>query len=230
MPLEVGDSYDTLQPNAFLRPPPPSPPPMPPPPFTPAYRLLHTYNIVDQRLATLGALPNLADILPAGPLWEDPALMRAKARLNYVRDKLNILDTESLRTWGEHTRHLHLMEGVPARVRSGAQAELVTGAWLKLYELLHTFDDGLVQPLPLPDPESVVGLPVLRTAHVCEAPGAFVAATNHFVKTRMSEPVRLDWHGNSLHPERGERDPRATIGDDLGLMKHTEVWMAGGEA
>ena len=50
------------------------------------------------------------------------------------------------------------------------------------YELLHRFD-------VLPD------TPTVNTLHLCEGPGAFVAATNHFLRTRFGDA--LNW--TSVH-------------------------------
>ena len=65
-------------------------------------------------------------------------------------------------------------------------------------------DCGRIQPHASAVDESGDGTQMrdyvsLVTVHVCEAPGAFISATNHFIRTRRSEWY-WDWMANSLNP------------------------------
>ena len=67
-------------------------------------------------------------------------------------------------------------------VRDQLDVELATQAWAKMTEILANFD--LIN--------SENNAPWL-TVHLCEAPGAFIAALNHFLVTRSTcrfEPFR----------------------------------------
>ena len=54
----------------------------------------------------------------------------------------------------------------------------------------------------------------LVTVHVCEAPGAFISATNHFIRTRRSEWY-WDWMANSLNPYHTGNDAQVISIDCL---------------
>ena len=59
---------------------------------------------------------------------------------------------------------------VPDTARSaGLQVEMGTKAWCKMYEILVAYE--LAPPTPK-----------CNTVHLCEAPGAFITATNHYLR------------------------------------------------
>jgi 23S rRNA U2552 (ribose-2'-O)-methylase RlmE/FtsJ len=78
-------------------------------------------------------------------------------------------------------------------------------AWLKLYEILST--------IPLINKNSTT----LRTFHICEAPGSFISAINHFIKTKTAIK-KFEWIANSLNPAKSNSKNTA-FGDDYGYMK-----------
>lgn len=69
------------------------------------------------------------------------------------------------------------------------EVELCTTAWAKMYESIVTFD-LLPGSGTLPsDSTAAVGRvegggPAVGTVHLCEAPGAFISATNHFIRSQ----------------------------------------------
>ena len=68
------------------------------------------------------------------------------------------------------------------------EVELCTTAWAKMYECIVSFD-LLPKDDSLPASSSAVGRlasgqPAVGTLHLCEAPGAFISATNHFIRTQ----------------------------------------------
>jgi len=67
---------------------------------------------------------------------------------------------------------------------------MATIAWAKMYECLGTYDllPSQLHTTPAGE-EPEVSQPCdaqhkVLTVHVCEAPGAFISATNHYIKTR----------------------------------------------
>lgn len=113
----------------------------------------------------------------------------------------NRLDDKDIGQWHQHTRFTKLTGFVVRELRSTIQPELCTGAWYvlpspqsavstclfaslrgssthggvplrraKMYEMLHHFE-----LLP-------ADLPRVSTIHLCEAPGGFIAATNHYLR------------------------------------------------
>jgi hypothetical protein len=73
---------------------------------------------------------------------------------------------------------------VPFRARREIDTEMCTIAWLKMYEMLDAY-----RLAPSKDTEDTE--PNFKSVHVCEAPGAFICATNHYLRTRGS-PVQRD--------------------------------------
>lgn len=67
--------------------------------------------------------------------------------------------------------------------------EMLSIAWLKMYEMLSFIQDKGFLPAG----------GALRSAHVCEAPGGFVCATNHFLLTKLKD-VLWEWTALSLNP------------------------------
>ena len=72
------------------------------------------------------------------------------------------------------------------------EVELCTTAWAKMYECILSFD-LLPSTASLPPGGPGVGRlasgqPAVGTLHLCEAPGAFISATNHFIRTQRLAP------------------------------------------
>lgn len=95
------------------------------------------------------------------------SLQLLKIKLNDVKSKLNNYVIED---WSLHTRRQDPAGEIPWRLKSETKAEFVTIAWCKMYECLGRF------------PELVKG-PKINSLHLCEAPGAFIAALNHYLQT-----------------------------------------------
>ncbi len=140
-----------------------------------------------------------------------PELASMKEELNAVKSKLNRLQLE---TWHKHTREVNPAATVVQRVRSEAnRPELLTQAWCKFTECLNRFDlvdNGLTKNAPF------------HSLHLCEAPGAFVAALNHHLgTTRADLGLRWKWVGNTLNPYY-EGNPTSQMINDDRLVMHTE--------
>src|SRR5208282_4704225 len=94
----------------------------------------------------------------------------------------------------------------------------ISQAWLKMYEVLTNFDliskDGKT----------------FKSFHLCEAPGNFISAINHYIKTNTTIKD-FDWTAQTLNPwiERG-KNKREIIGDDYGyIRKYPKKWTFGKE-
>lgn len=81
------------------------------------------------------------------------------------------LNNPFCRQWGKHTNFTNRAFEVVNHLRNSFQAEMVTVAWAKMYECLGAY------------PLLTKARGPVFTAHLCEAPGAFVCATNHFLRT-----------------------------------------------
>ncbi|CAG0914437.1 unnamed protein product [Notodromas monacha] len=110
------------------------------------------------------------------PSWEVKDLLNMKRKLNAVKSSLDRMPADA---WGALTRSSNVAALVVSATRTFAAPELCTQAWCKFYELLSKFPK-------LVEPEKRNGdkLRQLRTLHLCEAPGAFIAALNHHLTLR----------------------------------------------
>ncbi|XP_077374723.1 cap-specific mRNA (nucleoside-2'-O-)-methyltransferase 2 [Festucalex cinctus] len=143
---------------------------------------------------------------------ENCRLQALKLSLNAVKNQLSDKNVE---VWHQHTNSTNRAGKVIATVRSAANAEICTQAWCKFYEILGTF--SLL-------PEEALHSGELNTVHLCEAPGAFISALNHYVKT--SEHTRYcdwSWAANTLNPYHEANAGGTTIADDR-LIANTLPW------
>ncbi|GLD58418.1 cap-specific mRNA (nucleoside-2'-O-)-methyltransferase 2 [Lates japonicus] len=139
-------------------------------------------------------------------------LQALKVSLNAVKNQLS---DKNVQVWHQHTNFTNRAGKVIATVRSAANAEVCTQAWCKFYEILGTFN-------PLPGEALQSG--ELNTVHLCEAPGAFITALNHYIKT--SESTRYcdwSWAANTLNPYHEANGGSTTIADDR-LIANTLPW------
>lgn len=139
-------------------------------------------------------------------------LQALKASLNAVKNQLS---DKNVQVWHQHTNSTNRAGKVIAAVRSAANAEICTQAWCKFFEILGTF--GLL-------PEEALRNGELNTVHLCEAPGAFITALNHYIKT--SESTRYcdwSWAANTLNPYHEANGGSTTIMDDR-LIANTLPW------
>lgn len=102
------------------------------------------------------------------PAWFSDELSLIKDELNAVKD---LLSDKDIILWRQHTRDVNIAGKVVPHLRFKIRPELCTQAWCKFYEILCSF------PL-LPLGQSFTSL---NSVHLCEAPGAFVAALNHYL-------------------------------------------------
>ncbi|XP_029000802.1 cap-specific mRNA (nucleoside-2'-O-)-methyltransferase 2 isoform X2 [Betta splendens] len=146
------------------------------------------------------------------PAEQHPRLQALKASLNAVKNQLS---DKNVQVWHQHTNSTNRAGKVIGAVRSAANAEICTQAWCKFYEILGTFN--LL-------PEEALQTGELNTVHLCEAPGAFICALNHFIKT--SESTRYcdwTWAANTLNPYHEANGGGTAIADDR-LIANTLPW------
>lgn len=84
--------------------------------------------------------------------------------------------------------------------------EMVTNAWVKMYELLSVAVNNTF----------LTENPVIKTFHMCELPGAFIAATNHFIKTNST--AKFEWTAQSLFDKSNVK----MIDDQYGLYQNNK--------
>ncbi|XP_040899258.1 cap-specific mRNA (nucleoside-2'-O-)-methyltransferase 2 isoform X1 [Toxotes jaculatrix] len=146
------------------------------------------------------------------PAEEHCRLQALKVSLNAVKNQLS---DKNVQVWHQHTNSTNRAGKVIAAVRSAANAEICTQAWCKFYEILGTFN--LLPGEALQSGE-------LNTVHLCEAPGAFITALNHYIKTNESTRYcDWSWAANTLNPYHEANGGSTTIADDR-LIANTLPW------
>ena len=151
----------------------------------------------------------------------DPALIAMKDELNRVKAQLEDKDPGQ---WGVHTDFTNICSSVGGQVRSMApNTEMCTGAFLKLFEILQTYD---VVPKELRQQGAAAKL---NTVHLAEAPGGFVSAMNHFVRNSIHREAQWQWRGVTLNPYYEGNQAAALIDDDRLLVETRRNWMYGAD-
>lgn len=136
---------------------------------------------------------------------------KLKLELNSVKEKLN---EYNLNEWHRHTRSTNPADLVMRRLRTEIKVEFLTQAWCKFYELVSEFH--LI-------PKDAAKSKSLYTIHLCEAPGAFVASLNHYLKLNYPD---MDWHweANSLNPYYEGNNLSHMINDDRFMLQTIDKW------
>lgn len=83
--------------------------------------------------------------------------------------------------------------------------EVVTNAWVKMMELLRSTSLTMIKQLDC-----------FKAFHMCELPGAFIAATNHFIKNHTN--LKYEWIAQSLY----DFNNKNMIGDDYGMYDYNK--------
>ena len=152
-----------------------------------------------------------------------PSLLEAKSILNsfkrvmdskpsqiFANTKYTHSSRNYLMTWEDLTSHLDCSRDIKHILKQNYCAEMVTNAWLKMYEILHLIPN-------------ILNSQSLNSFHICEAPGAFISSLNHFVAYNKFR--KWKWIAQTLKPT----DPTA-LEDHYGLIqKYPNNWLWGSE-
>lgn len=152
------------------------------------------------------------------PPWQLDQLQKMKRELNEVKSRLNNFH---LGKWQQHTNRMNGAGDIVRTVRENIQAELVTQAWCKFYETASNF--SLV---PLNEICREVDNKNFRSVHLCEAPGAFVTALNHWLKTNAPD-VQWDWLATTLNPYCEGNSYDSMVADDRFIRYTLKHWCFG---
>lgn len=116
------------------------------------------------------------------------------------------------RDWDWNHDEKRAFQQLKQHVRRTFKAEVVTNAWLKMYEIW----------CAIPELQSIGRI---NAFHICEAPGAFVAATNHFA---FSNEIPYTWRAQTLVAS-DTSDPSSAdtaLGDHFGMLaSHPDRWL-----
>ncbi|XP_006641524.2 cap-specific mRNA (nucleoside-2'-O-)-methyltransferase 2 [Lepisosteus oculatus] len=144
------------------------------------------------------------------------SLQALKESLNQVKDQLS---DKNLEEWHQHTSFTNKAGKAISHVRTTVNAEICTQAWCKFYEILATF------PLI---PQRALQSGEFNSVHLCEAPGAFIASLNHYLKTNC---LYCDWMwaANTLNPYHEANDNGMMIMDDRLIASTLPWWFFGSD-
>ncbi|KAM6325099.1 cap-specific mRNA (nucleoside-2'-O-)-methyltransferase 2 isoform 2-T3 [Podargus strigoides] len=138
------------------------------------------------------------------------SLLALKDSMNEVKNQLS---DKNLVEWHQHTSFTNKAGKIIPHVKKSVNAELCTQAWCKFHEILCSF------PLL---PEEALQDGELNSVHLCEAPGAFIASLNHYLKSHHV-PCDWNWVANTLNPYHEANDTLVMIMDDR-LIANTLPW------
>ncbi|KAK0096668.1 hypothetical protein PV326_004747 [Microctonus aethiopoides] len=148
--------------------------------------------------------------------WIIEDLKELKEHLNEIKSKLN---DYNLMEWRSHTRKRNYAGDIIWRVRKEINPEFPTQAWCKFYENLSFYK--LI-------PEKSLYEKQLKSIHLCEAPGAFVTALNHWLK--LNAPlINWDWTATTLNPSYEGNSPSFMLNDDRFILHTTNNWYFGAD-
>ena len=121
-----------------------------------------------------------------------------------------------LLTWEELSNELDIYKNLKFILKSQYQAEMVTNAWIKMYEMLNSYHDLL------PEKETI------KTFSLCEAPGAFISALHQHVSKRGN--INLDWYAQTLRKTNCGKESDDALDDHFGLIAtYPNRWLFGDE-
>ncbi|KAK9880454.1 hypothetical protein WA026_011700 [Henosepilachna vigintioctopunctata] len=148
--------------------------------------------------------------------WSINTLQQKKIQLNNIKAQLGKYNLEE---WSRHTKHNDPSSFVIKFLKQRVEPELVTQAWCKFYECLKQFQ-------VIPDFNLMRNIRKYTSLHLCEAPGAFISALNHYIKLNYDN-FEWDWIATTLNPDYEGNELGQMIPDNR-LSRYTkENWCFG---
>jgi hypothetical protein len=123
----------------------------------------------------------------------------------------SVMDTLDTKKLSSVLRAVDLYATLRTTVKQEFQGQIVTNAWLKMYEILAHF--GVPEPLTERK---------IRAFCNAELPGAFISALNHYSATIHKQSI--DWTASSLYPSTEDNTSTRSgiLGDQYGLYEHNK--------
>lgn len=148
--------------------------------------------------------------------WQLNDLQYLKTLLNHTKQKLNLFDLDQ---WHAHTTKMNPSGQVINYIRKNVRPDFLTQAWCKFYEI--ACGSSLFQRDAVCGSENS-----LSTVHLCEAPGAFVSALNHYMAINH-QGMRLKWLANTLNPYHEANGHPHIVSDDRLILNTLDNWEFG---
>lgn len=165
----------------------------------------------------------LAD--PKSYTYSYPKLAEIETKLNTSKSRLDYIfandkTTKEWQTFIRQFRDLESLRGERGILAQKYQAEIVTNAWMKMYEIMHYAKGHLdaIESKPRKTP--------FYSLHVAEAPGNFMLAVNQYLQNYCPKIVQNGWvwTANSYR----ESGNGGYLGDSYNLMRdYSNNWYWG---
>uniref|UniRef100_A0A0G4GIJ3 Cap-specific mRNA (nucleoside-2'-O-)-methyltransferase 2 n=1 Tax=Chromera velia CCMP2878 TaxID=1169474 RepID=A0A0G4GIJ3_9ALVE len=167
--------------------------------------------------------------------YEIPEVQDAKRTLNTTRTQLDTVDIEQWKRFTNKTNDTGFaVEEIRKKLKAdsrrehespdGLEPEMITGAWIKMMELYTSS-----KVIRHEDAEALQARGgTYRTCHLCECPGGFICATNHYLKTYYPN-LKWFWRAVSLNPYNEANNLNAMIDDDAFYRQTPEHWWRGAD-
>ncbi len=170
--------------------------------------------------------------------WQYPKLQEIKEKLNKTKHMMdefrkNPTDDQRFSQFTDAVRPHDALRGKQGILASEYNAEIVTNAYLKMYESMLFVDPMLEKKSKARDDEGRV----FRTLHIAEAPGNFLLAINQYLKTNYAT-LSWDWFASSWRNiNMSAKDPAASaasnthyLEDQYGIIAgHKDKWIFGAD-
>ena len=158
------------------------------------------------------------------PSLYNETLHENKRRLNHAKRKIDtneqFIDNDvdnGVIDWNKLTDCIDLHRNLKRTISWLYKGEMVTNAWMKIYEVL---DNERI---------AINHKGGFKTFHLCEAPGAFILSTNHYLKSN-TEVSSYDWYAQTLNPSssKNKDKKRSVLKDDFGIISaYPNRWLYG---
>lgn len=142
--------------------------------------------------------------------------------LNKTKSKMELLDMKVYNKITSITRPYDLLRGDKGVLASNYNAEIVSNAWLKMFELIQLIPD-------LNENKNILRSHKISSFHLAEAPGNFILAINHFInQDTRGKPTEWTWYANTY---KDEHSPDVSyLTDTYGIINKYEThWKYGAD-
>lgn len=130
---------------------------------------------------------------------------------DYIIDTRNILDWNKMKKIIRFYRPLNKNKHLKQIIDVNFNQQNISQTWIKMYEILKTYK--LISRKATD----------FRSFHMCEAPGNFISAINHYIKTETNIS-NYDWMAQTLNPNLNNKGFK----DDYGYIeRYKERWNYG---
>ena len=133
---------------------------------------------------------------------------------DYTIDTRNIYDWDNLKKVVRFYRPNDTAKHLKTIIEKKFNQKSISQAWVKMYEIIVKYD--LIKNKNN----------TYKSFHLCEAPGNFISATNHYIKTQTNIE-NFDWYAQTLNPFISVNKLRAFKDDFNYIRNYSNRWKFG---